>query len=603
MVSDAGLTDLANAPIGQVENHVAEAVSAASPTGGAQTSSFLAFILYQIIAIVFFGRSLLGHLGSLIAGQSSDPGYYIWCFVWWPYAVAHHLNPLVTRFIWAPDGFNVAWSTSIPLLSFAAWPLTIYCGPVVAFNLINLVLPALAAWSGFLLMRRMVVHYVPALLGGYLFGFSPFMAASQSAGHIVFTAAAALVPATLGLVLKRLAGEYSAARFGALLALILLGQFLISIEFFATMILLGLLGLGIAFALWPERRRQFVSLALSAAVALSAVTALLSPYLYYMLHASGPGLHPVWSGTAQADLLEFVIPTRVMMLGQLPVLRDIASHYSYNAYTWDSGAYAGLPMLVIAAVFLKSRWHRPSSKLSAILIATIVMAMLGRHLRIGGHRAIKLPWLLIGKLPFLNSAVPARFALYFHLLLAIIVAIWLAESRRSFAIKSLGVGLIVAALLPNPNGSFWVRPLELPEFFASGDVRQQLQEHETVITLPYGSGVPMIWQAEDGMYFSMAEALTGPVPRSFEAWPIVNALKHDLRIPIEDQQLRAFLVAHDVKTVLIDVRYPQAGFWRLMLESAGAKIQDSQGVIVARFPSRRPTTIPDELPARGGNSP
>jgi hypothetical protein len=589
MVSDAGLTDPANAPIGQAEKHRAAAVSAAPPPGGARPSALLTFILYQIIAIVFFGRSLLRHLGSLIAGQSSDPGYYVWLFAWWPYAVAHHLNPLLTRLIWAPEGFNAAWSTSIPLLSFAAWPLTIGWGPVVAFNLINLVLPALAAWSGFLLMRRMVVHYVPALLGGYLFGFSPFMAAAQSAGHIVFTAAAALVPAALGLALKRLDEESSAARFGALLALILIGQFLISIEFFATMILLGALALGVSYGLWPERRRQLVSLATIASATLVAVALLLGPYLFYMLRASGPGLHPVWSGTAQADLLEFVIPTRVMLFGQLPVLRDIASHYSYNGYTWDSGAYAGLPMLVIAAVFLKSRWRRPSSKLSAMLIATIVMAMLGRHLRIGGHRAIKLPWLLIGKLPFLNSAVPARFALYFHLLLAIIVAIWLAESRRSLALKTLIVGLIVVALLPNPDGSFWVRQLELPEFFASGAVHRQLQAHETIITLPYGSGVPMIWQAENGMYFSMAEAWTGPIPRSFEAWPIVNALKHDMRIPHENQQLRAFLVAHGVKTVLIDVRYPQAGFWCAMLESLGAQIQETQGVIIARLPNASAT--------------
>ena len=589
MVSDAALTDLANAPTGQAAEPAAEVASVATPGGGALTSSFLALILYQIIAIIFFGRPLLGHLGSLIAGKSSDPGYYIWCFVWWPYAVAHHLNPLVTRLIWAPDGFNVAWSTSIPLLSFAALPLTIWWGPVVAFNLINLVFPVLAAWSGFLLMRRMVVQYVPALLGGYLFGFSSFMAASQSAGHIVFTAAAPLVPAALSLALKRLDNECSAARFGALFALILLGQFLISIEFFATMILLGMLGLGIAFALWPERRRQFASLALGAAAALAAVTVLLSPYLYYMLRASGPGLHPVWSGTAQADLLEFLIPTPVMLLGQLPVLRDIASHYSYSGYTWDSGAYAGLPVLVIAAVFLKSRWRRPSSKLVAVLIVTIVMAMLGRHLRIGGHRAIKLPWLLIGKLPFVNSAVPARFALYFHLLLAIIGATWLAESCRSFAIKTLGVSLMIAALIPNPARSFWVRPLELPEFFSSGAVHQQLQEHETIVTLPYGSGAPMIWQAVNGMYFSMAEAWTGPIPRSFEAWPIVNALKHDTRIPNENQQLRTFLVAHDVKTVLIDAHYPQAGFWRATLESLGAQIQEIQGVIIARLPNASAT--------------
>ena len=63
--------------------------------------------------------------------------------VWWPYAIAHHLNPFVTQLIFAPVGFNLTWSTSIPLLSLLALPLTSTMGPIAAFNLLCVVFPAL----------------------------------------------------------------------------------------------------------------------------------------------------------------------------------------------------------------------------------------------------------------------------------------------------------------------------------------------------------------------------------------------------------------------------------------------------------------------------
>jgi hypothetical protein len=197
-------------------------------------SNLLALSLYQLIAIVFFGRPLLIHLGSRIAGQSSDPGYYIWCFVSWPHALAHHLNPFLTHFIWAPDGFNVA--------------------------------------------------------------------------------------------------------------------------------------------------------------------------------------------------------------------------------------YAGLPLLAVAVVFLRSNWKLPSSKFLTLMVVTLAVGMLGRHLRVGGYRSIKLPWLLVTKVPFLNSAVPARLALYFHLVPTLIVACWLAETHLNAVIKWTIAGAIVVSLLPNPDSSFWVVPARIPNF-------------------------------------------------------------------------------------------------------------------------------------------
>src|SRR5580698_5278905 len=97
-------------------------------------------LFYQAVAAIYYGRPLWGKFTTFYAGQSSDPAYYLWCMTWWPYALSHRLNPFLTKLLWAPEGFNVTWSTSIPLLSFAAAPITLTCGPVVAFNLLNLLL-------------------------------------------------------------------------------------------------------------------------------------------------------------------------------------------------------------------------------------------------------------------------------------------------------------------------------------------------------------------------------------------------------------------------------------------------------------------------------
>src|SRR6266851_5173326 len=132
MVRNADLTDPSNLPL--AAEYSPASATPPVPNTHPRLMAVLAFALYQVIAIIFFGRLLLGHFGSLIAGQSSDPGLYIWFLEWWLYAVSHHLNPFLTRLVWAPVGFNVAWSTSIPLLSLITAPVTVSMGPVVAFN-------------------------------------------------------------------------------------------------------------------------------------------------------------------------------------------------------------------------------------------------------------------------------------------------------------------------------------------------------------------------------------------------------------------------------------------------------------------------------------
>ena len=563
-----------------------------SPKAATGIASAAAFLLYQALAIAFYGRSLLPRFTTVHAGQSSDPTNYIWCMVWWLYAPMHHLNPFFTKLLWAPDGFNLAWSTSIPLLSVAAAPLTLWLGPIVSFNVLGLVLPALSAWSGFWLIRRIVGETGPALLGGYIFGFSAFMAAAQSAGHIVFTAAF-FIPVAIALVLDRLDERITVVRFTALLATVFVAQFLVSIEVLATMVMFGAIALAAAALFWSERRAQLFAVGIAAGVALIVTAVALSPYLFYMVRASGIGMHPVWAGTAASDLVEFIVPTRVMLIGGFQPLRTIAAHYLYDSYVWDSGAYASLPVIALAISFIRSRRHERSSQFLTFMIATIAIAMLGRHLRLDGRSVLKLPWLLIGGLPFINNAVTSRFALYYHLLLALTAASWMAQTRRGMVIKCAVTALIVLLQLPNPDSSFWSQRLNVPVFFTSGSYQQKLREGETVVVLPYAKGGALLWQIYSGMYFALAEgAGSGPIPEAFQAWPIVGAFRSDREVPNQRKELSAFLSAHRVQTILIDPTFALAQYWSTQFQSVGASVEKTDGIILVRMP------IGDEAPSR-----
>src|SRR5579864_5403503 len=142
-----------------------------------------AALLYASLSIGFFGLGVLrdfrgryvGRAFEGIAPRFSEPSQYIWWMAWWPYAVSHHLNAFLPKVIWAPIGFNLAWTTGIPGPSLILWPFTYLFGPVASYNFSMLLSPALAAWAAFILCRYITKSFWSSLVGGYIFGFSTYM--------------------------------------------------------------------------------------------------------------------------------------------------------------------------------------------------------------------------------------------------------------------------------------------------------------------------------------------------------------------------------------------------------------------------------------------
>src|SRR5713226_4953293 len=124
----------------------------------------LAFLIYLDLSICLFGLRVLANPSTSYLGFPQDPSQVIWFLAWWPLALLHAQNPLMTRAVWAPAGFNLTWALSIPAVSVLAMPLTLSFGPVVTYNLVALLAPAVSAWTAYILSRGVIGAFWPSLM-------------------------------------------------------------------------------------------------------------------------------------------------------------------------------------------------------------------------------------------------------------------------------------------------------------------------------------------------------------------------------------------------------------------------------------------------------
>lgn len=542
----------------------------------------VALALYAVISILLLGRVLFRGFAAFHLGPTVDSSFLMWALAWWPYALRHGLNPFICRLIWAPAGFNLAWSGGIPLVSLIAAPLTISAGPVATYNVLCLVAPALAAWCAFILSYRLSGRYYPALIGGYLFGFSPYMLGQLAGGHLNLLL---LFPAPL-IVMIVIAGWRRAITPASLvttLAAAFIVQFLCSIELAATSVIFGtvalLLGWRVADREARARLRDLIApLAFAAGVGL----VVLSPYLYYLFLPGAPHGAINSPGGYSADLANLLIPTRTTELGMLPAFQILAGRFPGN--TGERDAYLGLPLLLVIFHFGWTRRGAPVARLLLALFAIILICALGPRLRIAGWTGFGMPWKLVTHVPLIKSALPGRFMAYAFLVAAIVAALWLADPAVSRRARTAAGILLIAASLPNLDARTWAAPTNIPAFFAAGSFRQYLRPDETVVALPYGiDGDSMLWQADAGMSFRMAGGYTGITPREFEQWPVVRAFMTGTYIPFITEQLVAFMAAHGADVVLVDDA--NRAFWAPMLASVDQAPRNVGGVWIYRASS------------------
>jgi hypothetical protein len=472
-----------------------------------------AFAAYLLASFLFLGLPVVAHPErDVVGGLYTDPQIFVWSFAWWPHAIAHGLNPFYTHQIWAPGGFNLAWATSVPGLALVFAPLTLLFGPVLAYNAASILAPALAAWTAFLLARHLTRSAWPSLAAGWIFGFSAYVMAA-SLTH-VFSAAVFLLPLAALVVLRFVEGETSRRALALQMGAILAAQMLISTEILFTLTLALVVTLALAALLVarvrPRLRRALVPLA--GGYALAAV--ITAPFLYFVV--SGHGSHPPRGAqNFSADLLNFVLPTKATVGGWWT--GNLAEHFPGNDV--ERGAYIGIPLLAIVALFAWQRRRSPAGRLLVVVFVIALVTAMGPWLTVDGKQVLDWPWQGINVQPLFENSMPVRNAVYAVLAAAVMTALWAASSARPAWLRAVLPLLAIVSLLPNLSWNVWGRTPEVPSLFTTAAYKSCLGRGENVLLLPFGTlGDSMMWQVRSGFWFRIAGGYISPYPPASYTW-------------------------------------------------------------------------------------
>lgn len=556
-----------------------------SSGGGLARHDGVVAILVYVAVSLFWYRNVTTHMDANCAcGLGLDPGDgadFVWWFEWFVHALGHGLPLLHPTAIWSPTGINLAGTTASLLLAAVVSPITLLWGPIVSLNVVMILAPALSAWAANRLCRHITGAAWPSLLAGATYGFSTYEIA-QLVGHPQMVVM--ICPPLVALcVIRLLEGTLPARRFVIEVSGLLIVQAFLSVEVLFTMTLVGMLAVAAYLATGtPEQRHELTDslwvLALPYLIAGIASSWYLLQVLRAPAYAAGAGasLYPT-------DGLSFFVPMPSTWIGGA-TLSSVTARFLGGPT--ETGAYLGLPLLLILGRYVITRRHTQTARVLAILMALLAIWIVGPNLYVAGHTVARLPYSLISSLPLLNETMPGRTAIYLALVAAVALAIWLASPRRLTLVGWACAAIALACVLPNlaspsaNNVSAWTNPA----FFRTPLYRRYLRQGETVLPINWGqSGESFMWQAEDHMYWNMASGYWLFAPPVGWRSRVTQDLWVNSPRPGDGPLMRALLIRRHVADVV--VQDDSAARWRQTLRGAGLRATAHVGgVTVYRVP-------------------
>ncbi|GIJ25465.1 glycosyl transferase [Micromonospora qiuiae] len=481
--------------------------------------------------------------GRAITVNSSDQALFEWLLAFGGHTVSHAQNPFFTYLINVPDGVNLAVNTSITVYAVAFAPLTYLIGPPATFLVVlTLNLAATAVAWYWLLSRYLVRSRLAAALGGLFIGFSPGMVSHANA-HLNWTAGW-LVPLLIWrLFALRRPGHW--LRDGVLLGLLVAVAFSIAAEglFFTA------LALGVFVAVWAlhpanraEARAVLPSFLRGLAVTAVVAGALLAYPLW--LHFAGPQR---FHGTGfdavihSEDVAAYAAYPRRSLAGEAGFGTSLAPNPT------EENSFFGLPLLVLAVGCFVLLWRggdpRRRSTLWALGVLGVAFTALsfGPVAKVDGRRTdLPMPFDLLGHLPVVNAALPARLALVVTPVIGLLLAYAVDQLRRRpprrAAVVAWAVGFAVALVPLFPTPLLTIQREPIPRFITSGVWRQYVSPGGTLTPAPLALDVypdGQRWQAyalanrqgefaiPSGFFLGPGgpegRGRIGPVPRPFGA--------------------------------------------------------------------------------------
>jgi hypothetical protein len=460
--------------------------------------SFYTAFFYVIIGLLVLGPVVF-HPFTLFIGGPGDPQQFMWYLGWFWHAVSHGQNPFHTTLINAPAGQNLMWNTSIFTEAFLFGPLTWLFNATFTYNLLWLGNFVLSCILGEKILKRLGVRNWLAVWGGLLTGMLPYTT-SQSLFHIHLWTTAIILAIGYLLIVAHQSGVRRPVGLGLALGLLAVCEFYTSIEVFATLALTVVILLILTVIVRPRKFVKSIRRPIVVALVVTGVVVVIlaAPGIYEMFRGPNrPHGALLPAGLYVNDLLNFFLPTLVYLVHS-PQTNVISAHYTGNF--WENNGYLGIPAMLLFLYSAKRLWCYPAARVAVYASVIIAVLSMGPVLHINGHRThIALPWVLLQKVPLIESALPSRLMFYADIFIVMLLVratedVFRKRGPGTFTRKGVLVllALVLVSWFPRIPYPHTATPIAAAALGQKSSVRADLLGHVTYLLTP---GTPETMQA------------------------------------------------------------------------------------------------------------
>jgi len=498
---------------------------------------------YLLMTIAYF-HSVIPHLSAQLIGPPGDNMQHLWDIWWARTALQGRLDFLHPNSIYWPEGFNLLFhpfsSYNLILATTVLHPLP----PVLAYNLLVLSTFVVAGVGAFLLIRHFTDNTAAALLGGFIFAFSPTHFAH--ALHQIEIASLQFIPFFVLYYLKTL--EHGSKKNVVLASVFFLLNTLCSWYY----MVFALFCMGACYGLMALRRKKLIMgrpLVSSLFIAGSTLVVLFPLAVRMLLYVLKNPEASTWGYDEYVvDLPGLLVPHYYHRLAGLPVVARMNG--SYTGFPWESAGYLGL--VCVGFLFASARVLVQKAARHVLGFLFFTVLSLGASIHLAGWAIPSiLPYAVVRYVPILSEArAPGRAMAYAYLFLGVLVAIAFSyQVREGFLRKRTW---LAALLVLGICADFWTQYrqttlVRLPPAY-SAIAAHEMTKDFGILDLPRGT-----WSRR--ARYMMYQTLHGfPIVQGYISRKFSPSLVDTLDYSDLSAQREELISAH-VKYIVIHKRY------------------------------------------------